>query len=1003
MRYFLLSIGLMIGYSISSQNHQMSTIQEQQNFYKNYHFISDSQWDSLNISINGQSPVLASKTQTSSCSLTKKVFGWHPYWNGSTYNNYDWSMLSDFCYFDYTVDPSTGNNSNASFAWSTSAAVTAAKSNSVNIHFCATLFSNHSTFWASSTAQNTFISNAISLLNSRGGNGINIDFETMGSTDKTSFTNFMINLCTQMHNANPNYKVTMALYAVDWGPAFDVATLNNYVDGFIIMGYDYYYSGSAQAGPEAPLYNFQTSYNYTLSKSITYYLKAGASPSKLMLGLPYYGREWETVSNTAPSNTTGNFTASRLYNYVRNNSATYSSTNKNWDSNSFNPFFAYQSSGNWRQCWIDDIYSMGRKFDMVNQRGLAGIGIWALGYDDGYTDYWDLIKSKFSTCSTIACTDSIFDMGGPNRNYYDNENYTYSIAPTGASKLSLAFSPVVTEANFDTLFVFDGPSTSSPTLGVYTGTFSSSFTLTSTSPTVTIRFKSDGATNRSGFKAIWNCIVNTDNIAPTTQISIPVGWKTQNFTSTFIDLDNAGGSGIEKSFYQVSDFNGSEWRANGSRGFFNDDFNSGSINNEWTNSIGTWTLNNNALLQSDETNSNTNLYAAITQTLSNRYLYCFKGTINGAAPSRRAGIHIFCDDATQSNRGNNYLIWMRPDQGTIELYKNTSNTLNVVKTVTFTVSAGITYDYKISFDRITGELKLWINHAFVTSWIDPSPLINGQYISFRTGNCQFKIDDFKVFRSRAANANILLGTGNNNDIRFENTSLLLPGGNINSITKDNNDNLSSIVSQTINVDWTKPITSSIIKDGMSNDIDTTFIGTQLDLNYTAAKDTNSGIADYYYAIGSSPGAKDITPWTSNGLLLSASKTGLNLISGQHYYAMTKSMNSAGLMSDSIVSDGVIFLLSTFINSVAEENSVSIYPNPAKEQVMLSVISDQEREFQYSLTDINGKMILTEPKKKLAIGINQIQIPLQDLHLSTGIYFIRLYSDNKLVTKKIIIE
>jgi GH18 family chitinase len=212
-------------------------------------------------------------------------------------------MLSDFCYFDYAVSPTTGNNTNASFAWATSAAVTAAISNSVNVHFCATLFGSHSTFWGSSTAQQTFITNAINLLNSRpGSNGINIDFEGMGSADKAPFTAFMTSLCNQVHAANSNYKVTMALYAVEWGNnTFDIAALNPLVDNFIIMGYDYYYSGSTTAGPEAPLYNFQTTYNYTLAKSITHYLNKGATKSKLLLGLPWYGREWETVASTAPS------------------------------------------------------------------------------------------------------------------------------------------------------------------------------------------------------------------------------------------------------------------------------------------------------------------------------------------------------------------------------------------------------------------------------------------------------------------------------------------------------------------------------------------------------------------------------------------------------------------------------------------------------------------------------------------------------------------------------
>ena len=70
-----------------------------------------------------------------------------------------------------------------------------------------------------------------------------------------------------------------------------------------------------------------------LAKSITHYLNKGATKSKLLLGLPWYGREWETVASTAPSATTGGFTSSRTYAYVKNNAATYSLANKNFENN----------------------------------------------------------------------------------------------------------------------------------------------------------------------------------------------------------------------------------------------------------------------------------------------------------------------------------------------------------------------------------------------------------------------------------------------------------------------------------------------------------------------------------------------------------------------------------------------------------------------------------------------------------------------------------------------
>ena len=116
-------------------------------------------------------------------------------------------------------------------------------------------------------------------LSARGAKGVNIDFEGMGASHRAAFTAFMINLSTQMHAAIPGSEVSICLYAVDWSNVFDMAAMNSSVDLFIIMGYDYYYSGSTTSGPTDPLYQFSTTYNYTLSKSVTYYLKQGVTPA----------------------------------------------------------------------------------------------------------------------------------------------------------------------------------------------------------------------------------------------------------------------------------------------------------------------------------------------------------------------------------------------------------------------------------------------------------------------------------------------------------------------------------------------------------------------------------------------------------------------------------------------------------------------------------------------------------------------------------------------------
>ncbi|MFI5142145.1 MAG: hypothetical protein ACHQII_07295, partial [Bacteroidia bacterium] len=71
---------------------QSSSMQEQKQFFSKYHYTNDEQWDALRQT--GDHLLPAERKQlpqtTSTCTLNKRVFGWHPYWQGSTYTNYKW-------------------------------------------------------------------------------------------------------------------------------------------------------------------------------------------------------------------------------------------------------------------------------------------------------------------------------------------------------------------------------------------------------------------------------------------------------------------------------------------------------------------------------------------------------------------------------------------------------------------------------------------------------------------------------------------------------------------------------------------------------------------------------------------------------------------------------------------------------------------------------------------------------------------------------------------------
>lgn len=124
-------------------------------------------------------------------------------------------------------------------------------------------------------------------------------------------------------------------------------------------------------------------------------------------------------------------------------------------------------------------------------------------------------------CATSFLDNSspnFYDTGGAGTNYGDNENETITFCPdAGGSKITLF---VGTNAGFtwdvdatDTLFVYDGPTTSSPLLvaansdshptGISAGVTTASWS--NTSGCLTIEFVSDAATNGTGWEANVSC------------------------------------------------------------------------------------------------------------------------------------------------------------------------------------------------------------------------------------------------------------------------------------------------------------------------------------------------------------------------------------------------------------------------------------------------------------------------------------------------------------------
>jgi len=507
----LLATGLLLlfGPARHAEAQESSIVRQQSEEYSRYDYTTEEEWDRL----RGAVPNTPGLYRPVACDLKKIVFGWHPYWMGSAYTGYDYSLLSDVSYFSYEVDTATGSYKNL-HDWKTTNLVPLAKNAGARVNLCVTLFSGHAAVLGNPARRATLIDSLVALIRLRNADGVNVDFEAVPASQRANLTAFMIDLARQFHTRIPGSQVSMAIPAVDWSNVFDVATMAHDVDLFIIMGYDYHWSTSPGTGPVSPKNNGAIWSPYDVTRSVNSYLAKGIPPTRLCLGLPYYGLDWACHDTTLGATTIGAGKAV-LYSSARTNAEDHG---RRWEYQSSTPYYLYRSDTTWHQAWYDDDESLGMKYDMVTMKNLAGIGIWALGYDAGRSELWDLLREKFTTCGASPCVGTMSDMGGPAGNYYGGEHYTFVIAPRDARSVALTFE------NFDVaddrLRLYDGTSTSAPMLGEFTGAQNPG-TVTATSGSMTVEFESNDTLTAPGWNAHWLCSTLPSGVDATAHEAAP--------------------------------------------------------------------------------------------------------------------------------------------------------------------------------------------------------------------------------------------------------------------------------------------------------------------------------------------------------------------------------------------------------------------------------------------------------------------------------------------------
>ena len=339
--------------------------------------------------------------------LDHQVYGYLPYWrlDSGTADRLNYDLVSTIAFFGLGIK----RDGNIDTAWrgftaytsANAVAVTnAAHAKGVRVVPTFQLFDSGTLikmkgFLHSPTAQTRFIRQAMALMARRSADGANIDFEPMPATLSVDFGNFVGKFKTAMNKHFPGSKLVVATSA---GAPFTLITaLAPVVDQMLVMTYNYRWSGSTVTGAIAPLGNTTRTVKLHIARYLT-----RVPPSKLILGVPYYGYDWPVTSDvpnatvqTSPSKWGGVWSVT--YASAMNWLAAHPDVVRQEDTREGSGFFTYwdATEKTFRQVYFEDEVSVAKKYDYAIATGLSGVGIWTLDNDRGYDQMYKVIKAKF--------------------------------------------------------------------------------------------------------------------------------------------------------------------------------------------------------------------------------------------------------------------------------------------------------------------------------------------------------------------------------------------------------------------------------------------------------------------------------------------------------------------------------------------------------------------------------------------------------------------------------
>ncbi|WP_127529631.1 glycosyl hydrolase family 18 protein [Paenibacillus kobensis] len=265
---------------------------------------------------------------------------------------------------------------------------------------------------ASATTRQTFAKSSVAFIRHYGMDGVDLDWEypvggglagnSVRPADKQNYTLLLKEIRKELDAAGAadgkSYSLTIAAGASQaYASNTELSEIAKTVDWINIMSYDYNGGWSTKSAHNAPLYSdpaavaagIPDASTFNAASSVQTMLGSGVPASKLVLGLPFYGRGWKGCA-PGPSgdgqyqSCTGVSTGTWEPGSLDYGDLAAKYVNKNgfvryWNDTAKVPYLYQASTGTFIS--YDDEQSFGYKINYIKSLGLGGGMFWELSSD----------------------------------------------------------------------------------------------------------------------------------------------------------------------------------------------------------------------------------------------------------------------------------------------------------------------------------------------------------------------------------------------------------------------------------------------------------------------------------------------------------------------------------------------------------------------------------------------------------------------------------------------